>query len=166
MALYLNYTSQKNMKNSLWLFFALGLFFSNCASKKLSSSKNDLANKKKMEKNEKIEKAVLGTFPIQTDSIDILSVELNENNIIIEVGYAGGCENHSFSLIGNKYISKSLPPIRRIMIKHEANNDQCKKYITRKIKFNIEEFAYKKVSDSQIILKLDGWKDRIIYTFI
>jgi hypothetical protein len=154
------------MKNSLWLFLALGLFFSNCASKKLSSSKNEPPNKKKMKNNELIEKAVLGTFPIQTDSIDILYVELKENHLIIQFAYSGGCENHSFSLIGNKYISKSLPPIRRIMLKHEANNDQCKAYIKQELKINIEEFAYKKVSGSQIILKLDGWKDRIIYTFI
>merc|ERR1739848_778301 len=118
-------------------------------------------NKKKMKNNEKTENAILGTFPIQTDSIDILSVVIKENNLLIKIGYAGGCENHSFSLIGNKYISKSLPPIRRIMLKHEANNDQCKAYKTEELKINIEEFAYKKVSGSQIILKLDGWKDRI-----
>ena len=154
------------MKNSILLFLALGFIFANCASKKHAYSENDLPNKKKMKNNEKIENAILGEFPIQTDSIDILSVVIKENNLLIKIGYAGGCENHSFSLIGNKYISKSLPPIRRVMLGHDSNNDQCKELITRKIKFNIEEFAYKKVSGSQIILKLDGWKDRIIYTFI
>ena len=166
MALYLKHISQKIMKNSILLFLALGFIFANCASKKHASSENNLPNKKKMKKDEKIENAILGEFPIQTDSIDILSIVIKQNNLLIKIGYAGGCEKHSFSLIGNKYISKSLPPIRRIILKHEANNDQCKAYITEELKINIEELAYKKVSGSQIILKLDGWKDRIMYTFI
>ncbi len=154
------------MKKRTLLFTPLLFLFINCA-----VNKNSIENEKKMtEKIEKhksmlLENAQLDTFPIQSDSIEILAVQINNNLMEIEVAYSGGCQSHLFSLKGSPNISKSLPPIRRIKLVHNSNGDQCKKYIIQKLEIDITELAYKKIKGSQIILKLDGWKSKIIYTF-
>ena len=155
------------MKIIPFLFIPLLFAFANCASKKNSLIVDPKIPviEKKANKKLRLEDAQLDSFPMQSDLITILSVSINDNTIEIEVGYSGGCEKHFFSLKGSQFISKSLPPIRRIKLIHNSNNDQCKKYIIQKLEIDITELAYKKVSGSQIILKLDGWKNKIIYTF-
>ena len=99
------------------------------------------------------------------NKVDIVDVKVSGNIMTLKVGYAGGCKNHEFSIIGSQMISKSLPPIRNIQLVHNSNDDNCKNYVTQTLSVDIRNFAYKKVIGSNIILKLNGWKDQIIYTY-
>ena len=94
----------------------------------------------------------------------IISIK-RKNIITLKIGYSGGCKNHEFSIIGSQMISKSLPPIRNIQLIHNSNDDNCKSYVTQNLEYDISNLAYKKVNGSVIILKLNGWKDRIVYTY-
>ena len=107
----------------------------------------------------------LGKYPSQSDQVDILDAKISGNIITLKIGYSGGCKNHEFSIIGSQMISKSLPPIRNIQLIHNSNDDNCKSYITQNLEYDISNLAYKKVNGSVIILKLNGWKDRIVYTY-
>ena len=108
-------------------------------------------------------KAELGKYPSQSDKVDILDVKISGNIMTLKIGYSGGCKNHEFSIIGSQMISKSLPPIRNIQLIHDSNDDNCENYITQNLEYDISHFAYNKGSD--IILKLNGWKERIVYTY-
>ena len=133
-----------------------------------SNSKNIYIKKeKKVEKKESNihKKAELGKYPLQSDQVDILDVKISENIMTLKIGYLAGCKNHEFSIIGSQMISKSLPPIRNIQLIHDSNDENCETYVTQNLEYDVSNFAYRKVNGSEIILKLNGWKNRIIYTY-
>ena len=133
-----------------------------------SNSKNIFIKKEKKAVNKEsiiYKKAELGKYTSQSDQVDILDAKISGNIITLKIGYSGGCKNHEFSIIGSQMISKSLPPIRNIQLIHNSNDDNCKSYITQNLEYDISNLAYKKVNGSEIILKLNGWKDRIVYTY-
>lgn len=111
---------------------------------------------------------LIGKLDMLRDSSDAIKVEdvkINGDKLEIKVSYGGGCENHSFELIGSPNISKSLPPIRSIQLIHRANKDVCKALIIKELTFDISAFAYKKESGSTIYLQLDGWDQKLLYTY-
>jgi len=109
--------------------------------------------------------ATIGEFPASIDPIKIDSVQIVGNKMLISVSYAGGCGNHNFKLIGSQQIAKSMPAIRAVKLFHTIDNDNCKKMITRVLHFDISELAYKKENGSEIYLALDGYKEKLKYTF-
>jgi hypothetical protein len=88
----------------------------------------------------------------------ILNAFISDSTLTLKVSYSGGCEVHSFELIGSKMIQKSLPPIRGIMLIHNSNNDDCRAIVEQELRFNVSKFKY---PGSSIILNLKGWKPKI-----
>jgi hypothetical protein len=120
------------------------------------------------DKINKEEMIIIGKLDTISDSSDVIKVEdakIVGNKLEIKVSYGGGCENHSFELIGSPNISKSLPPIRSIQLIHRANKDACKALIIKDLLFDISAFTYKKESGSTIYLQLDGWDQKLLYTY-
>ena len=114
------------------------------------------------------EALLVGKLDMHSDSSDVIKIEdaiIVGNKLEIKVSYGGGCENHSFELIGSPNISKSLPPIRSIQLIHRANKDACKALIIKELKFDISAFTYKKESGDAIYLQLDGWDAKLLYTY-
>ncbi len=83
----------------------------------------------------------------------------------MEISYIGGCKRHYFEVIGSSSISKSIPPIRSIQLNHTSDKDTCGIVISKKIKVDISEFAYKKEGGNEIHLSLNGWKDKVKYIY-
>ena len=146
------------MKNLL-IISSLAILLISCA-----NTKNIYIKKDKKEEHI-CNKAELGKYPSQSNKVDILDVKISGNVMTLKIGYAGDCKNHEFSIIGSQMISKSLPPIRNIQLIHNSNNDNCKSYVSHNLDIDISNLAYKKVNGSAIILKLNGWKERIVYTY-
>jgi hypothetical protein len=109
--------------------------------------------------------ASVGRIEQASDSFSISNVLIKENKLFIDVTYAGGCEDHQFQLIGSSILTKSLPPIRSIQLVHNANGDNCKMNLTKRIEVDIKELSYKKEVDSKILFNLNGWETQIIYTY-
>ena len=95
--------------------------------------------------------------------VEILNANIVDSTLTLNVKYNGGCEDHTFKLNGSKVIQKSMPPIRGIMLIHNANKDQCRELIEQELKFNISDFKYPK---SDIYLKLKGYKEKILFKSI
>jgi hypothetical protein len=141
------------------LIFSIAIMIFGC-----KSHKN--AKRSKVETNsETMLKATIGDIETSSDLIQITAVSVKGNIMSIDVNYSGGCEEHSFQLIGSASISKSLPPIRSIKLVHNANGDACRKLEERTLEFDISELAYVQTSGSVIYLTISGWEDRIEYTF-
>jgi hypothetical protein len=105
--------------------------------------------------------------PIPKDNLatTIKSAIIEGNYLLLEVNYVGGCNEHTFKLVGNTSISKSLPPRRGIfLVNQSAVEDNCKANVTRKLKINIKEFAYKQEVGSEIWLDLEGYKEGLKYS--
>ncbi len=145
------------MKPILFLFILI--LSISCKSSREAKTKNHQVNIMNSDK-----KAELGDINQVSDSIHILSATISGNTINIEVSYSGGCQLHNFQLIGSPMIAKSLPPIRSVVLVHQANNDMCKKQIIETLSFDIREFAYTQ-NDSEILLSINGYDNKILYRF-
>ena len=71
--------------------------------------------------------------------------------------------DHEFELVGNKMITKSLPPKRGIFLYHNGNGDHCREHVTEELQFDITVFAY---LDQEIVIRLQGWEPYISYTLV
>lgn len=141
------------------LIFSLIIATVGCKTRKNLSKENDANCKSNMIT------ATIGEINSPSDLLNISAVRVSGNKLFIDINYSGGCEKHEFEVIGSSMIAKSLPPIRAIQLVHKANNDACKKLIEQTIEVDISALAYKQEAGSTIFLTLDGWKDRIEYTF-
>ena len=151
------------------LFFLLTIIFS-CKTQK--NNKHCFFKKKKTEQTENTLIAIIIDSTSDTtkkertsDAFKILDAKISKNQLLLNVSYSGGCEKHSFKIIGDLLLSKSLPPIRSVKLIHYGNNDACKKLIIENLVIDISDLAYKKEDGSEIYLSLDGWGERITYVF-
>lgn len=151
------------------LFFLLTIIFS-CKTQK--NNKHCFLKKKKTEQTENTLKAIFIDSSSDTtkkertsDAFKILDAKISKNQLLLNVSYSGGCEKHSFKIIGDLLLSKSLPPIRSVKLIHYGNNDACKKLIIENLVIDIIDLAYKQEEGSEIYLSLKGWNEKISYIF-
>ena len=151
--------------NVLFLLVALGLF--SCKSKDNADGDNP-KNAKKGATKEAVIESQISTDLASVDSGDKFTmdnVRIEGNFMYVDVTYSGGCQSHTFSLIGSAAIAKSLPPIRKIKLTHQGHEDHCRALISQTLTIDISNLAYKKEPGSQIYFELEGYKGRITYTF-
>jgi len=151
------------------LFFLLTIIFS-CKTQK--NNKHCFLKKKKTEQTENTLIAIIIDSTSDTtkkertsDAFKILDAKISKNQLLLNVSYSGGCEKHSFKIIGDLLLSKSLPPIRSVKLIHYGNNDDCKKLIMENLVIDISDLAYKKEDGSEIYLLINGWTEKIHYVF-
>ena len=151
------------------LFFLLTIIFS-CKTQK--NNKHCFLKKKKKEQTENTLKAIFIDSSSDTtkkerasDAFKILDAKISKNQLLLNVSYSGGCEKHSFKIIGDLLLSKSLPPIRSVKLIHYGNNDACKKLIIENLVIDISDLAYKNEDGSEIYLSINGWTEKIHYVF-
>ncbi len=115
--------------------------------------------------NKNIEiKAHFGEF-VESDDLTINSAEIVGNNLVLSVTYSGGCEKHSFDMVGSQFIAKSLPPIRQLKLIHKNNGDKCRAIITKTITVDVRDMAERKEPGAEIVFNLHGYEGRIVYIF-
>ena len=120
-------------------------------------------------KPEKEVKAGIGYSFVPKDSVQNTSIDtvfIVGNTLTMKVHYGGGCEDHFFALEGSASISKSLPPIRNIRLSHKSKQDVCKAIVYKTLRYDISEFAYQKEAGSEIFLTLEGYNERLKYTYV
>ncbi len=159
-----------------YLIIALGCIFMSCGTTKdaateeteivkgtISSDSEDDQQKTKSIKDMKI-KAQIGEMK-DGDAFNIEGVRISGNTMYVDVSYGGGCGDHSFEMNGSMAVMKSLPPQRVVKITHKNHKDYCKAIVTTTLEVDISELSDGKTKGSTIILLLDGWDERIKYTF-
>ncbi len=134
-----------------------------------NSTKTEIEEKKEEATDLNTEKSIeikahFGEFE-DSDPINIQSVLVSGNTLILTVSYSGGCEEHSFDMVGSQFTAKSLPPIRQLKLIHKNNGDKCKAIIGKTILVDIRDMADVQETGSEIILNLEGWKGRISYKY-
>lgn len=154
-------TKKRAMK--IFLTCCIALAFLGCKAKKNSMSEeiHTSANE-----NQTIKiTAEIGDPDTESALIDITDVRISGNKLFIDVAYSGGCKDHDFKVIGSAAIQKSLPPIRSIKLIHINNDDNCRAYLMKTLEVDIKALAYQQEKGSVIYLNLDGWKERLTFTF-
>ena len=127
----------------------------------------DQANEGKIEVNDNAKDVIKLTASIGTasesDFIVIKSASISGDIMLVTVEYSGGCEDHSFEMIGEMAIMKSLPPKRTVTLVHNANGDSCRELITKTLEIDISALAADENSGSEIILLLGGHETELSY---
>lgn len=108
--------------------------------------------------------AEIGDMTQESKNVQILKSKIDGNNLILKIGYSGGCTTHEFQFIGSAMISKSLPPIRTVRLVHHTD-DTCREYIERQLVVDLKELAYKKETGSQIKLNIGANEGQLLYTY-
>jgi len=75
------------------------------------------------------------------DFFKINKVTREDDNIQINLSYAGGCEQHKFQIIWDGIVYTDNPCHMNLILIHDANNDSCEALITQTINVNLNELV-------------------------
>ena len=112
-----------------------------------------------------VKDAQIGDVMQESDQVTVTSATLDGNILSLDIEYSGGCEDHSYELVGSAAVMKSLPAKRAIKLIHNSNGDSCREFISETIKFDIQSLAYVQKTGNEIVLLLDGYKQSISYVY-
>ena len=85
---------------------------------------------------------------VQLDPFNLEGMEIVGDTITLSISYAGGCEEHSFSLyMSPATFLESYPVQANLYLRHDSNGDACEALISEDISFNLHPVAllYKKI---------------------
>lgn len=147
-------------------FLLIGLFVFSCGTKNnevKSSDKKETTEQTKPERNIMLT-AKFGMFD-PSSPFEIQKVTVKGNTMFVDISYPGGCGVHEFKAVGNLAIMKSMPPQRMMKVIHTSKSELCKSIVNNTLEIDITEMANDKTPGSVIYLLLEGWEERIEYTF-
>ncbi|QSE98541.1 hypothetical protein [Fulvivirga lutea] len=74
-----------------------------------------------------------------SDEFTIYKVSVVSDSLLVEVGYAGGCQSHEFELIWPDAIITIYPYDFGVILNHNANGDLCEAFIQETLFFNLSD---------------------------
>lgn len=110
-------------------------------------------------------KAQIGDISQRSDFYEIKSASIEGNKMYINIQYSGGCERHTFELLGSEGVLKSLPPQRAIRLIHHNNDDMCESIVNETIEADLTDLAFEKTRGSEIVLNLDGYSKPLKFIY-
>jgi hypothetical protein len=125
------------MKKIIFLIPGIFILVLFSCHKKAITANNAVAETKKAILDPNADMTATGT------SYKVDSLAMNANILSVFVNYSGGCKDHSFELFSDGMYAKSIPPQLRLCLKHEANNDECKKPVKQELKFDVTDLKTK-----------------------
>jgi hypothetical protein len=95
------------------------------------------------------------------DTFTIQQIKLEGDLLQINITYGGGCENHTFSLIGSDEYAESYPVQTSVLLSHDANEDPCEALLHKTLNFNLFPLALRyqelyQVNSDMITLHIVG----------
>ncbi|MDX2360153.1 MAG: hypothetical protein QNK23_05075 [Crocinitomicaceae bacterium] len=108
--------------------------------------------------------AQLGEFK-KGDALTITRSKVEGNILYLMVAYSGGCTEHTFEVIGNPILMKSLPPKRSVQLVHHANGDTCREWIEQTLEIDLSALAADQTPGSEVILVVEGIDQELSYIF-
>lgn len=148
------------------LLIAAAVLFMACGNKKNATADQRSAKSEMTEQPEAGYPAiVMMQMPMLDagDPYNFEKVELNGDFLELIVSYGGGCKEHDFVLQGDPRIMKSLPPQMNIVLVHNANQDNCRAYITDTLRYDLKPVRIGE--EGTIVLRLFNTEERLTYTY-
>ncbi|MEN9639145.1 MAG: hypothetical protein RLZZ262_1013 [Bacteroidota bacterium] len=148
------------MKNriSVLLVSSLALMLCHCKSKKEAAVPTTNTEKREVIKGDPKRTLDIDNsyvWPGSTDPFKVLSAQISDqDSLIVEVEYGGGCKDHEFRLVTNGNLKKSMPAQGTLYLEHESNDDMCRALIRQKLAFFIGNLAK---NGETIIIQLNDY---------
>lgn len=73
------------------------------------------------------------------DPVSVVGHSTDGPLLLLEVSYAGGCEEHDIELWWAGEASNTTPSVIPLALQHDANGDTCNALITETIAFDVSE---------------------------
>lgn len=109
--------------------------------------------------------AIIDQVEEMKENVTIKSIQLSGNILTMDITYKGGCLEPNFELVGSPMLAKSMPPIRRVVLKNTESSDNCEATVNQKLVFDLSNLAYQQEDGSEIILNIDGITENLRYTY-
>ncbi len=104
------------------------------------------------------------------DGQNVNSVTIENDVLLVEVAYGGGCETHEFGLCWDGAFAESDPVQISTFIAHDGHDDPCDAFPSEQLAFDLVPLktawqeGYQTESGT-IEIHLDGWGESILYSF-
>ena len=153
------------MKYLIYVFvFAIG--FSSCISSKeiIGPAEDD-----SVEVGDEVDPIIKITATIgdagNSDGMTIKSASIVGNKMLVTVEYSGGCEDHTFEMVGSEVLMKSMPPKRNVYLIHHSNSDHCRELIQKTLEIDIKALAASPTPESKVVILINGYMSELTYTY-
>ena len=93
--------------------------------------------------------------PTHSDDYALSGLSLSGDDLVVDLGYSGGCAEHAFELCWDGALAESEPPQAWLSLGHNANDDECDGWVTEARRFDLSPFQTWAGSAS-VILHMDG----------
>ncbi len=89
------------------------------------------------------------------DDLDIFAAQVVGDELVVEVGYGGGCETHDFTLCFDSIVPDT--EVTNLAIDHDAHGDACEAYLMEMRKFDLTPLQQAGPSPFEfVLLGLEG----------
>lgn len=99
----------------------------------------------------------IGTPPGPSDAVEIEDARVEGSELVIDVAYGGGCEEHEFALFWDGSVFETFPLQVDLELYHDANNDFCESFRFETLRFDISALAL----GEPVNINLSGFGPRI-----
>lgn len=101
------------------------------------------------------------------DPIDVMSVRVEGDSLIVQIGHGGGCAAHEYGLCFDEVWLEETPVQVPLSVLHDGHGDTCEAYLTSEVTFDLRPIADEygeryHASAGTVMLLLDGQHE---YTF-
>ena len=104
-------------------------------------------------------------YPPKKDDFSVDTMRIKGDILEIDVTYSG-CGVHEWTLFGNRFYRKSLPPQLSLFLWHDQHGDQCKKRFKQTLYFNIKKTRYPdKEENYSIFIRMNETDMQVPYRY-
>lgn len=89
--------------------------------------------------------------PLDKDPYTLQEAGIENNNLVLNIFYGGGCAQHEFILYASDSWLPTAPPGKTVTLVHNANGDTCEAAFFEELSFDLTEIQH---SESDQILLL------------
>ena len=101
---------------------------------------------------------------LKNDPVKINDVYINEDTLVVNLSYSGGCEDHTIDLARLMPWCGTPPlPPPTFEIRHDSNGDLCEAWITETYKYDISPLKGELESPVKIIFQANEYGDDHFY---
>lgn len=81
----------------------------------------------------------LQSTPLPSDPFELKNISYSGTELMVDVAYSGGCENHEFELVWPEAITMIYPPRFTVILNHDSNDDYCEAYLSETLIFDLSQ---------------------------
>ena len=106
-----------------------------------------------------------------TDDYTLNNATIDEDTLMINVSYSGGCEKHEMTLVASESFLESFPVQLPVSLAHNANGDACEAWLTEDYNFDLTPIktmyqeGYRQEAGTIILRLKDAPNTDLVYEF-